>query len=410
MTKKIATENPASHSRAFFIFLCWVLLGTSLVLFFIRLSRVVETSYDFLQDYNAAQHLLARNSIYSDPGAENNHPPFNAVLFVPLALLDYKPAILAWSLVSIFFYFSSGWMVLKTLQIRLKPEWAAVLAAGGLAWYPFQGHIALGQLSLLITICIIGAWACLKNKQEVKAGALIGMAALIKLFPFLLIGFLILSQRWKAAVTTILVSLGGFVLTWALVGREDFLAYFLQVAPKNGREYATFPINASLSAAAGRIFLEGHWVTPMINSPALAAIAYLGSAGLVLIFTAFFILRAGGKKQGMDYGLAMTCVAMLLVSPITWAHSFTILLLPFGLLLGSTLTRPQRLARYLFLTAVVLTLLPTVDSGFALVKAFEPGKIPWPAGLLLLYPTLALILTGVALAVDFFTREKNSAS
>jgi hypothetical protein len=395
------TANTASHNNQIFILLCWLLLTISVFLFTVRLGRVEETSYDFQQDYRAAKHLLAGNSIYSDEIAQNNHPPFNAILFIPLALLNYKASIFAWSLLSIIFYFWAGIIVIRTLQIRLKTEWSLVLIAGALAWYPFQVHIALGQLSLFITICIIGAWASLKKHKDITAGVLIGIAALIKLYPLLIIGFLVLSRHWKAAWSALLVFLGGILLTWTLVGRDDFLNYFLTIAPNNGREYATFPINASLSAAAGRTFLNGHWVSPMIHSPALATIVYLAAASLVLLFTGIYVLKTRQQPQGVDIGLAMTCVGMLLVSPITWEHSFSILLLPFGLLLQAILTRPRHSIKLLFLAAVALTSLPTVNIGYALVNFFKPEQIPWQAGLLLLYPTLVLIFTMAALWLNF---------
>jgi hypothetical protein len=401
MTEKPPSKKTASPSRRIFILLCWVLLVTSFFLFVFRLVRAEETSYDFKQDYWAAKHLLWGNSIYSDKTAQNNHPPFNAVLFTPLALLTYKASIFAWSLLSIIFYFWAGIIVIRTLQIRLKTEWSLILVASALAWYPFQIHIALGQLSLLITICIIGAWSSLIKHKDLTAGLLIGVAALIKLFPIMIIGFLILSKRGKAAWTALLVFLCGILLTWTLVGQDDFLNYFLAVAPNNGREYATFPINASLSAAAGRTFLAGHWVSPMIHSPALATIAYLAAASLVLLFTGIYVLKTRQQAQGVDTGLAMTCVGMLLVSPITWEHSFSILLLPFGLLLQAILTRPRRSIKLLFWAAVALTSLPTVNIGYALVNFFEPEQIPWQAGLLLLYPTLGLIFTMAALWLDF---------
>jgi hypothetical protein len=62
--------------------------------------------------------------------------------------------------------------------------------------------------------------------------------------------------------------------------------------------------------------------------------------------------------------------------------------------------------KLLFLVAIALTSLPTVDIGFAVVNFFKPDKIPWQAGLLLLYPTVGLILTGGALAATIFQKSK----
>ncbi len=61
----------------------------------------------------------------------------------------------------------------------------------------------LGQPNLVLLACMLGAFACLRGRRPACAGALVAVAAAIKAFPFLAIGYLIYRRAWKATLAMV---------------------------------------------------------------------------------------------------------------------------------------------------------------------------------------------------------------
>ena len=74
------------------------------------------------------------------------------------------------------------------------------------------------QLTILVLALLLGAFGVLERDRPLRAGALFGLAAMVKLLPAIFIGWLLLKRRWKA--------LGAFVATVAVVAVLPCLAVF----------------------------------------------------------------------------------------------------------------------------------------------------------------------------------------
>jgi alpha-1,2-mannosyltransferase len=70
----------------------------------------------------------------------------------------------------------------------------------------------LGQPNLLLLALVLGAFACLRLKNQVGAGALVATAAAIKAFPILVLAYLVYRRLWLASATTVAV-----LAAWLLV-------------------------------------------------------------------------------------------------------------------------------------------------------------------------------------------------
>jgi hypothetical protein len=62
----------------------------------------------------------------------------------------------------------------------------------------------LGQPNLLLLAIMLGAFACLRLGRPWAAGGLIGLAAAIKAFPIMALGYLVYRRQWKATAATVL--------------------------------------------------------------------------------------------------------------------------------------------------------------------------------------------------------------
>jgi alpha-1,2-mannosyltransferase len=256
---------------------------------------------------------------------------------------------------------------------------------------------------------LIGCWALLRQRRDALAGVLLGLACLIKLFPGLIVLYLLMRRRWLAGVAALGTVAIGSLLTLLLVGPGDMLDYFVRMAPQDSAVHGLSPINVALAGVIRRLLSDGPWVNPLIDAPLLAT-GLVGMASLgALIVLLRYIGRMAPTVWSEDRAFALVCVAMLLISPITWWHVFPLLLLPFGLLLQDLQARPDRWKLGLSLLALALVSLPDLEIARALMGLYAPYRIPWFAGLLLALPTIGLTLLWWAVAnrshVDAFSSE-----
>jgi hypothetical protein len=378
-----------THRERFILIIGLVLCVIGALVLSVLIRNVSLADSDLSQDINAAKNFLAGRSIYSNV---NFHPPINALLFVPLSYLPYSIAIIIWSCLSSLFYFITILIVIIELQIQLSPRLRILII--GLAWmyYPFLGHIALGQLSLLLSLLVIGAWGLQRHHHEKIAGALLGVACLIKLFPGIFLLFLILRRRFKAALTMVTVIIVGWLSTILIIGPEDVLLYVTQMAKMDAETNAVFPLNLSITGVFGRLFSAGPWVQPIISNPRISIwLTFFFSLGLFILW----IMQTWKMEKtimGDDRAYAVTLLAMMLISPITWEHAFVMLVLPFGILALFYQRQANSFLRKTSILILILFSLPDAKIANALMAIYTPDPMTWYASLIFLTPTIGLIL------------------
>ena len=399
--------NPHRERFLLIIGLVMCVIGTLALSGVLRNVSMSDT--DLSQDINAAKNFLAGNSIYS---TTNFHPPINALLFVPLSFLPYSSAIIIWSFLSILFYFITIVIVINELQIQLPPRLLILITGLALMYYPFLGHIALGQLSLLLSLLIIVAWGLQRHNHENIAGGLLGVACLIKLYPGIFLLFLILRRRFKSALTMLSVIIVGWMSTILIIGPEDVLLYLTQIAKRDAETNAVFPLNLSITGIFGRLFSEGPWVQPIISNPQISiGLTLFISLGLFILL----IIQTWKTEKtilGDDRVYAMTILAMMLISPLTWGHALVMLVLPFGVLAMFYQRKPNSALRIISIISLILFSLPDVKLANTLMAIYFPNPMPWYSSLIFLLPTMGLILiwgllTTNRLAADNIIQRSN---
>ncbi|NJN66478.1 MAG: DUF2029 domain-containing protein [Chloroflexaceae bacterium] len=377
-----------------------------------RLLNALIVSTDFAQDYVAAMALRSGTSIYQRftetelrslmSGSErlvhvrqelqNFHPPFNALLVLPLTLFPYDIAALLWAILSIILYFWVWWFIGRELAITLPRHWLVLLTGLALCWYPFQAHLALGQLSLLLTAWVVGSWSMLRQRRDVPAGILISLACLMKLFPGLLLVYLLVRRRWRAIGSAVVSGGGLFLLILVTVGPDDTARYLTSIIPHDAEHYGSVVGNFSLPATIKRLFIGNYLVRPLVEAPPVATTLVILSSLAGVSLLAWQIGRVPPAPENETTAFALVCVAMLLLSPISWSHALPLLALPAGLLLRDLQASPRPTTTVLFLLALFLISLPDFDVAYWLMQHYAPERIPWYAALLFFPSTIGLAL------------------
>jgi alpha-1,2-mannosyltransferase len=245
------------------------------------------------------------------------YPPFAALALVPLAVLPEPAARLAWTagqwLLVVFLAIVVGRSASAPVVRRLPRQLGTPVLAGLLLLsYPVFTGLFLGQISLLITVLmLVDALDLLPRPVR---GLCWGLAAGLKLTSLVLLPWLWWTGRRRAA----LVGLGTFATTiaigWWLL--PDPSAAFWPTATA----VPDFVQLSQLDNQSLRGFLaRAGWPSParaplVVALAVLALIAYRGACDL--------------HRQGRALEAAIVVGALaVLVSPISWSHHQTVLVL-----------------------------------------------------------------------------------
>jgi Glycosyltransferase family 87 len=261
--------------------------------------------FDFAAYWTAAGRVAAGGSPYAPTVNQAGsflaylYPPPLAVAFAPMAGLgaDYHDAAWPWLVVRALFAVAALVVLLRYIGMKrgeIAVITVAVMALPAVAW-----DLIMGNVNLLLMAMLAVAWLGLRSGRaggETAAGALIGLATLIKVFPALLIVWLLLTRRIRGAVVSVLVILGVALATLPVVGISGWTDYLRVVTDLAGPGGLTafsilgpIVILAGLVAAAWSTLQHPPWVSfsvcilaAMLLSPTLVA-TYLALAVLPLI-------------------------------------------------------------------------------------------------------------------------------
>ncbi|GIW86101.1 MAG: hypothetical protein KatS3mg108_0425 [Isosphaeraceae bacterium] len=285
----------------------------------------------------------------------NAHPPTSVFLFLPLAALDYRDAVLVWNLVSLAALAGVFGLVLRELGAdrRLWLPGGLILAFG----HPVYAGVYLGQSAMVLGALLVGAWALDRRGQALAAGGLIGVAAAFKLYPaFVLIVYLARGQ-WRpiaaAGATFALLALGAAVA----FGPDVFADYFRDVVPAQ-RVFWGVVFNLSLTGFWHRLFEptgDAGRIEPLWFSPTAARLATL-AGGLLVAGLVGWLARQARTVRGRDAAWSAAILGMLLVAPVTWEDGLIQAALPLGWVASVAWNQP--VARSVLVGAFLILWLP----------------------------------------------------
>jgi hypothetical protein len=198
----------------------------------------------------------------------------------------------------------------------------AVLAL--VTWQPVLATVRDGQVSVLIGGLLVLAWADLRRGRDSRAGALVGSAAVLKLYPLLLLVLLALRRR-RACAAAALVIAGTIGLAAVVLGPDTWVQYAAS-ARTIAWSFADAPYNLSLVPR-----LRG-----IVPAP-LAAVAYPIAAAAALCAT-LLMVKCGGAAvpliRTLDVEFAAMATLAMLLSPVAWHHYVFTLALPLVVLVA----------------------------------------------------------------------------
>lgn len=350
--------------------LAWAVAAAAMALLVVRSWRIdYPYSIDFQTYWLAGSRLLhgEASKLYDAGGGdadgtpaamaagEFKNVPLVAVPFAPLALLPYADAKRVFWWISLASVVATAVIAGRSLLPEaLGPPAERILWSVALLAAMAPTHVALrhGQTTPLVALALAGFLACASSGREVGAGALLGLACLVKFAPVALLALLAARRRFAAlgAAAAVIVVAAGVSL--AAFGPALHRPYVAGIAENAGRVIPGHN-NQSIAAAANRVLLgakTNDWTPVPIPRPVRSASIALGLGLLALV--------AGTVVLSRSFALeALAAIAFGVVAlPVAWDH-YVVLIAPFLLAASGSL----RGAAVPSIVALALLGLPTPE-------------------------------------------------
>jgi alpha-1,2-mannosyltransferase len=275
------------------------------------------------------------------------YPPAAALFAVPLAVLPWPAAQLAWvpfvyvPLAVVIWY---AFAPLLRRAGRLRPAAFAIVFAACAYLFPVRDEMRFGQVDLVLLA--LAAADCAAREPRWPRGALVGLATAIKLVPGVFVVYLLLSGRRRAALTAALVALAVTLGAWLLLP-QDSVTYWTSAIFDSGR--------LGPNSGTSNQSLRGLLLRALLPWPPAAAGLPAGLPGVIWVVVAAAVALAGFAavrrlaRQSREPGqismeaVAVTALVGVLASPVSWIHHYVVMVLVIGAILADG-RAPRRVA------------------------------------------------------------------
>lgn len=304
---------------------------------------------DFTIYTEVGKALLEGRNIYdvkNRRGWHYNNAPLFGLLFVPFALLPLPLAVLLWYLLSVAAIAAGVHFSVRMAGGDSGGDrfWLLVVPPLLVGW-PILSALARGQTTPLLFALTAAALFWAWKGRDWPAGACLAAAALMKVFPALLLGYYAWRRRWKFVGITLLMLGAGVWAPAAVLGWNRNLETHqrwvsILCKPTADPEQADDPRHGELNSP--RLVRNQSLPAVLVRITDRDEARWAGVAiGLAMVAAIFAV----GRKAAADHELhvlAMGVIWMLLMSPVSWAHYFMILIFPLALLVRSARERGDK--------------------------------------------------------------------
>ena len=281
--------------------------------------------YNEQTQFHIQQEFAAGVSIRQGP-LPYNHPPFEALIFVPFTWLPYFAAYLLWDLVNLLILFALPFLLrphLPVLQRIPAMGWLFV----SLAFFPVFIALLQGQDIFLLLLLFTLAFVSLKKNADLGAGCWLGLGLFRfhLVLPLLLI--LLLHKRRKVILGFLLVALALGVISIAVAGWKETLSYpgyVWHLEKTMGHRKTVVPIlMPNLRGLLDTLLIPS-------TSTVFRDIFSLLVSMVLLFFTASRWKAA--SSAAFDLGFCLCVIVTVLVSYHAFAYDLSLLILPIALI------------------------------------------------------------------------------
>lgn len=296
----------------------------------------------------------------------------------PYRLLDLVGWLSCWTVI-----FTAAWLFRRVCEDANGGEPPGALAmslVGALAllFYPILRGFWIGQVQSLITACTALSLALWYSGRRVAAGAVFGVAALLKPHYALILLFVAWRRQYRAVLAGGLVLAAGTLAGVMVFGWQNYVDYLhaLQLLAQRGESYyANFSLNGLLSRIDGLYDPRHNNADWSFKFPPFVPWVYWGTvaSSLVLLALVFLRRRPEGRPDAQAADLGVATLGVTMASPIAWEHHYGVVAPLLALAAACVWKEPTARRRRLGLLLAVAWLLTATY----LQPAIRLAQTPW---------------------------------
>jgi len=261
-------------------------------------------------------------------------------------------------------------------------------------WPPVQYNLAKGQWSILVALLLVMFWHFHVRGESRWAGASLGVASAVKLFPALL-GLFLLARAPRAVLWMVITVVAVLALPLVWMGPQT-IQMFLAQSQANVAYWETFPaVTYSIHGVVARLLVGGQWARPLVEAPLIARGLGTFAAILLVVIATWFTRRQCNDDDREGTRFAAWIALLVLLNPLAMAHTGVILALPI-MLVAQALTTDHRVwPKVAWTIAVALVSIP----GHTLIFLASNPVEPWQGVAIIALPmwgALSLFLAATA--------------
>jgi hypothetical protein len=298
------------------VLLACVVGGLLVPAYFLGVADVSHLAWDFRAYYTAAEAALNGESfvgVHSGlPGVSYVYPPVSVALFLPHAVVGgWQLSFALQTALNICAAVALAGLVVHTVETRrgrLPTTDRLAIVGFCVASAPAMAVLGQGQVDLLIAVALAGAFLAVETGRGGVAGAALGGAALVKVFPAALGLWLVWRRAWRALAAAILTGVSGLVGGALVFGVGAYRRYLDVLAGRS--RVAEFGGTVSPDFFAMTLFRPLSQLLPNVDPVLYVPLSVL-AVGPVAAFVAF----RGRGFAGRLTTYLVAIVAMLVVSP-----------------------------------------------------------------------------------------------
>jgi Glycosyltransferase family 87 len=244
-----------------------------------------------------------------------NHPPFEALFFVPFTTLGYWQAYLVWTALNV--------VMLVTILILLRKEFPLIakfsptmMAITALGFFPIAIGVMQGQDMVSFLLLFVLALRCLNRGKDAGFGIFLGMG----LFrPQLVLPMIVLIaiRRWRILLGFVPVAILLGTLTVAIMGSRGPLDYARFASQLDETSAVAFKATAVPNLRG--IFAS--LLDPM-GLRWLAAVLIFASSAIVFLVA---LRRVHDRQDSIVFSACLASATAILVSFHSLVYDFTLL-------------------------------------------------------------------------------------
>jgi alpha-1,2-mannosyltransferase len=334
--------------------------------------------------------------------------PPAAVYLVPFSFGTIQEARLAWRIVLVV-VIVAAWVILARALGLPALGWAWLLGLATWSLFgPLQIAVGEGQWDPIFLLLLAIATHAVVEGRATLAAVAVAVAASVKPYPLLLVGYFLARRAWREAAVTLATLVTLLVAGALVVGLDETAAFVTRILPASGATTA-YADNQALGGVIARAWTSDLKPFPLHDAGAVDLTIRVVALALFGMSIWLVGRQAASDGQARALQLGLFVPLSILVIPAAWTHYQAILLVPLTVLaVDQARNRPREPVGWLLLGAAYAVLLlpnptmlygPEIDRGLWLRSRADGANLAlqrlYPTGfsrLILSYKAFAVIL------------------